>query len=105
MEKTHEITHKEIRGITTRTISWLFGLILPIAISGGVAYANIMNALKDTQTKNAVTNVTLDIMKADIKALQIHQTDQDIRLTRIEEQVKDKIFMTEAPPNYKFSSR
>lgn len=89
MEKVHEITNKEIRGITTRTVAWLFSLIIPIAIWGGIAYANIMNALKENAKQNAVTNVTLDVMKTDIKAIQIHQSDQDIRITRLEEQQKN----------------
>lgn len=103
METAHEITHKEIRGITTRTISWILGFIIPIAIAGGVAYANIMNSLNNNQKNGVVTQLQIDILKADLKATQNRLTDQEIRLTRIEVQIKDKIFMTDAPPNYKLT--
>lgn len=103
MEK--EIIQKEIRGITIKNLIWFLSGIVSLMIYSAIGYSNIMHAVQDGQKSDAVMQLQIDVLKADLKALQLHQTDQDIRLTRIEEQIKDKIFMTDDPSTYKYHGR
>lgn len=92
-----DITTKEIRGLSLKTIAAILTCFIGLLVAGVIGYSNIMHSLEDNQKSSVVMQLQIDILKADLKALQLHQTDQDIRLTRIEEQIKDKIFMTNAP--------
>lgn len=98
---TTELDKREIRGLTARNIAWFFGGIGGILITVMLSYFSILRKL-DTiailQNTQVLTQQRVDNNAADIKQLQQHVIPSlDIRMTRMEEQMKDKIFITNAP--------
>lgn len=92
-----EIGQKEIRGINGKVLFGVFSTLVIILFSVIMSYANIMYELKDNRKTSGALQLQIDVLRADLKQVQQNQAQYDIRLTRIEVEIKDKIFIKDAP--------
>lgn len=96
MSESQEITTKEIRGITTKVLIWFFSGVTSIIITFVWGYANIIYQLKSNNDRVMDSDTKIDINSAKIEMIKHDMQLFDIRLTRIEENIKDKIFYKNA---------
>ena len=91
-----EITTREIRGITTKFLGWLFGSVISIIVTIVWSYANLTFQLKANNDRVINSDSKIEINNAKIEMLKRDMQLFDIRLTRIEENIKDKVFYKNA---------
>lgn len=94
---SEEITTKEIRGITTKVLLWFFGGVTSIIVTFVWGYASITYQLKSMNDKGGDANTNININSAKIERIKQDMQLFDIRLTRVEENIKDKVFLKDAP--------
>lgn len=96
-----DITKVEIRGISIKNFVWIMSGIVGIVISGMLAYFNIMRKLDGIgaiQTNISVIQTRIESNTIDIRNLQQHTIPSlDNRMSIMEEKMKDKVFIKEAP--------
>lgn len=95
--RRQELTNREIRGVTGKVLIWFFGGTISIMITVVLTYANIMYQLKDNQRDKQEAQIKMGLFEAGLKDLQQKQQTNDIRISRIEENIKDKVFLKDAP--------
>jgi len=96
----HEIVNKEIRGVTAKTILWFMGGIVSVIITVMGTYFSIirkMDTINVIQGSMNAINMKVESNTQEIKDLKQHALPQmDTRISVIEEQMKDKLFLKDA---------
>lgn len=101
MQPEKDITKVEIRGVSIRNFVWIMSGILGIAISGMIAYFNIirkLDGLGAIQTNISVIQTRVESNSVDLRNLQQHTIPSlDNRMSIMEEKMKDKVFIKDVP--------
>lgn len=99
--KENEISTKEIRGITAKTLVWLIGGFGTVIVTVMTTYFSIIQKLDRIDTIQGSVNTIeakLENNSSDIKMIQQHTIPSlDNRMSIMEERMKDKIFIKDAP--------
>lgn len=100
-EQITDITTMAVPGITVRNFVWIMSGILTIVFAGMFGYINIMRKLDGIdriQSNMNVIQIRVDNNTIDIKNLQQHTIPSlDNRMSIMEERMKDKVFIKNAP--------
>lgn len=84
-EMSSEITKKEIRGITSKTIGWILGFIIPITIAATFGYAKMTNTLDNNTTNSENIQVQILLLQTEMKEINKSLTDFNIRIVKLED--------------------
>jgi hypothetical protein len=87
-----EITSKEIRGVTAKVVVWFFGGFIIMLISFVWGYAGIFYQLKANMEKTVEMRVKIELNSERIDRGDARDQIMDIRVSRMEESLKDKVF-------------
>jgi hypothetical protein len=100
-EEKQEIIDKELRGVTARNLIWLMGGIVTVLVTVMTTYFSIirkLDGLNVMQNNINVISTKVENNTEDIKNIQQHIIPSlDNRMSIMEEKMKDKIFLKEAP--------
>ena len=101
MMSEQEIINKEIRGVTAKTIVWFMSGIIALLITIMGTYFSIMRKIDSMavlQTNMNQIEIKVDNNTLDIKDMKQHLLpSMDTRISIMEEQMKDKVFLKNAP--------
>jgi hypothetical protein len=100
-DEKQEIIDKELRGVTARNLIWLMGGIVTVLVTVMTTYFSIirkLDGLNVMQNNINVISTKVENNTEDIKNIQQHIIPSlDNRMSIMEEKMKDKIFLKEAP--------
>ena len=100
-DKIKDFTNTAVPGVTVRNFVWIMTGIITIVVSGMLGYFNIMSKLDKIDTINGNINIIstkVDNNSSEIKYIQQHTLPSlDNRMSIMEERMKDKIFIKDAP--------
>lgn len=100
-DEKKELIDKELRGVTARNLVWLMTGIVTVLVTVMTTYFSIirkLDGLNVIQNNIEVISTKVENNTQDIKNLQQHIIPSlDNRMSIMEEKMKDKIFLKEAP--------